>query len=129
MFERTKPVSRDQSGPISGEMLDGELLVGSADVIPDDGSPGGNALRAIEWGELTARLGAARDLRLLMRRDSRLNIEATAASFGDAAATYFRAIEDSERVVNPDALEASKASCTMHREIEKGAAKGDARED
>ncbi|KPP95451.1 hypothetical protein [Erythrobacter sp. HL-111] len=90
---------------------------------------GGNALRAIDWGELNARLGAARDLRVLLRRDAKLNIEATAASFGDAAARYFAALEHGERPVNPDDLEARKASHGILRSKERDAATGDARED
>lgn len=73
----------------------------------------GDALRAVEWSEITARLNAARDLRLLMRHESQGRIEPVAASFGDAAASYFAMIEDSEHVVNPDALEASKAFGSM----------------
>ena len=46
----------------------------------------GDALRAVEWSEITARLNAARDLRLLLRSESQGRIEAVAASFGDAAA-------------------------------------------
>ena len=49
----------------------------------------GEALRALEWSELTARLNAARDLRLLLRTESHAPIEQAAASFGDAAASYF----------------------------------------
>lgn len=102
MFERVIPTSRD----FSGAELDGELLIGNA-----AGSPvtRGGALRALEWNEVTARLNAARDLRQLMRRDARLNIEGGAASFGDAAASYFSAIEAREPDVNLDALEQGKA--------------------
>ena len=74
---------------------------------------GGDALRAVEWGEITARLNAARDLRLLLRTESVAPIEAVAASFGDAAASYFALLEDgesgSEAGVNRDALGQSKA--------------------
>ncbi len=69
----------------------------------------GDALRAVEWSELTARLNAARDLRLLLRHESQAPIEAVAASFGDAAASYFALLDDSEPTVNPDALGRSKA--------------------
>jgi len=69
----------------------------------------GEALRAVEWNELTARLNAARDLRLLMRTESQAPIESVAASFGDAAASYFALLGDDEPGVNPDALEQSKA--------------------
>jgi hypothetical protein len=69
-------------------------------------SPGraGNALRAVEWSELTARLNAARDLRLLLRNESHSPIEAVAASFGDAAASYFALLDHDEPDVNRDPL-------------------------
>jgi hypothetical protein len=89
----------------------------------------GNALRAIEWSELNARLDAARDLRVLLRRDGKHNIEANAASFGDAAARYFAALEHGERPVNPDGLEARKASRGILRTQDEDAARGDARDD
>ena len=69
----------------------------------------GDALRAVEWSEITARLNAARDLRLLLRNEVQALIEGSAASFGDAAASYFALLEDSEPDVNLDALEQSKA--------------------
>lgn len=69
----------------------------------------GDALRAVEWSELTARLNAARDLRLLLRTESQAPIESVAASFGDAAASYFALLGDDEQRVNPDALEQLKA--------------------
>ncbi len=75
-------------------------------LIPVDGSA--NALRAVEWGELTARLNAARDLRLLLRTESQAPIESAAASFGDAAASYFALLDHDEPAVNRDALEHMK---------------------
>ena len=48
----------------------------------------GGALRAVEWSELTARLNAARDLRLLLRTESQAPIGAVAASFGDAVLAH-----------------------------------------
>lgn len=68
----------------------------------------GEALRALAWSELTARLNAARDLRLLLRSEREAPIEPVAASFGDAAARYFALIADGERAINPDALGQSK---------------------
>jgi hypothetical protein len=99
----------------------------------------GDALRAVEWSEITARLKAARDLRLLLRDEAHAPIEAVAASFGDAAASYFALIDDGERNVNPDGLGQSKVIGVMveGREANRsgdvasqnaGAALGDARE-
>lgn len=112
MFEKTIPIPKANPGPHRVPNSGG----GAARTAGSDGAPagapaaGGQALRALDWNEVTARLNAARDLRELMRRDSRLNIQAAAASFGDAAATYFRAIESDERTVNHDALGSCKAS-------------------
>ena len=99
----------------------------------------GDALRAVEWSEITARLKAARDLRLLLRDEAHAPIEAVAASFGDAAASYFALIDDGERNINPDGLGQSKVfGVTVEgREANRsgdvasqnaGAALGDARE-
>lgn len=71
------------------------------------------ALRAVDWGELTARLNAARDLRLVLRQDIGHAIEDNAASFSDAAAKYFRSLGDCERPVNLDDLGASKTLRSM----------------
>jgi hypothetical protein len=71
-------------------------------------SRAGDALRAVAWSELTARLNAARDLRLLLRSESQALIEPEAASFGDAAARCFALIEDHEPAINPDASDCSK---------------------
>jgi hypothetical protein len=71
---------------------------------------GETALKAIAWSDLTARLEAARDLRQALRHEARRNIEDTAASFSDAAAQYFRKLEDSQRPVNLGALNEHKGS-------------------
>lgn len=72
----------------------------------------GDALRVVEWSEITARLNAARELRLLLRTESSAPIESVAASFGDAAASYFALLDDGESAgkpgVNRDALGQSK---------------------
>jgi hypothetical protein len=93
MFEKAKPSYAPQ-GAIGAE----ERFAGRA------ARRAGDALRAVEWSELTARLNAARDLRLLLRSESQGAIEAVAASFGDAAASYFALLDDSELPVNRDAL-------------------------
>ncbi|QFT76292.1 hypothetical protein [Erythrobacter sp. THAF29] len=124
MFEKIIPASREETGTRLGGLDGEELLIGNVDSVPVRGG----ALRALEWNEVTARLNAARDLRLLMRRDARLNIHGSAASFGDAAATYFRAAEYDERIVNHDALGHCKASRCIGDEPIGDAATGDARE-
>lgn len=129
MFEKNTPVPHVSSGDASASS--GLAVAGAG--------RGGNALRMIEWSELTARLNASRDLRRVLRQDAAFNIEDGAASFGDAAARYFRGREEKERDINLVALEACKASPGMIPETGGGfdkepsnqghAAKGDARDD
>lgn len=109
MFEKAKPLpahldaGRSDPATISGS----ERFAGPA------ARRGGDALRALEWSELTARLNAARDLRNLLRSDSLAPIEAAAASFGDAAASYFALLDHDEPDFNLDALGQWKDP-TMH---------------
>jgi hypothetical protein len=102
MFEKAKSFNAP-SGPRSGG-TSGEERIGGRGA-----RRAGDALRALEWSELTARLNAARDLRLLLRTESHTPIEPAAASFGDAAASYFALLDDSEPGVNRNALGQSKA--------------------
>jgi hypothetical protein len=111
MFEKVHPVSASARPGFGGLR---PASAGSSALVSeriDSRGPwrAGDALRAVEWSEITARLKAARDLRLLIRTESQAPIEAIAASFGDAAASYFALIDDSEPGVNPDALGRSKA--------------------
>ncbi|MEQ8410462.1 MAG: hypothetical protein RIC51_11580 [Erythrobacter sp.] len=132
MFEKVNSFGPNTQGTAAGRdgdrrVQDESRATGTAERTDASGR-GGDALRAIDWGELTARLAAARDLRLLLRRDTQSSIEGAAASFGDAAARYFAALEDGERPVNPDDLEARKASRGIHPIHDGDAATGDARE-
>lgn len=70
--------------------------------VADAGSPG--ALRTLDWGELVARLSAARDLRAIFARAA-----AAPASFAPLAASELVVRAHGERDVNPDALAAGKA--------------------
>ena len=85
----------------------------------------GTALRAIGWGELTARLNAAHDLRDLLRRENVCMV----ASFADAAAGFFGDAGDDakheQRVVNPDVLEHRKSTGGMEASAEGNAATSD----
>ncbi|MEP0189444.1 MAG: hypothetical protein ABJP70_02800 [Erythrobacter sp.] len=101
-----------------------DLLVGSRDPVP---GRGGDALRAMEWSELTARLNAAHDLRRVLRKDTKRTIQSGAASFGDAAATYFQSLENNKQPVNLVVLEAPKGSQGNMPASQDDAAKGDAR--
>jgi hypothetical protein len=116
MFEKANPLSEFMSavhGPQHPEPK-GRPLRSLPPLQPDrmdarSARRVGEALRALEWGEITARLNAARDLRLLMRHEARAPIEAVAVSFGDAAASYFALLDHGQPDVNLDALGQSKA--------------------
>lgn len=106
MFEKANPVSASSAPGLTGR---NPAFAGPAERFESLGPKrAGDALRAVEWTEITARLKAARDLRLLLRTESQAPIEAMAASFGDAAASYFALLGDGEPDVNPDALGHSK---------------------
>lgn len=81
----------------------------------------GGALRAIGWPELAARINAARDLRMLLRRDRAF----MSASFADAAAGYFAGLEDGKPAVNPDGLSHRKPCDCMAGEADREAQTGD----
>jgi hypothetical protein len=111
MFEKAKSLTARPAGVPSGLSAEERALLrataqggGAERFAPRQARRNGEALRAMEWSELTARLNAARDLRLLLRTENQAPIEAAAASFGDAAASYFALLDDSEPVINPDAL-------------------------
>lgn len=112
MFEKAKRFSASRDAACARDSASRTACGPSVgDALTQD-SPAwraGDALRAVEWGELTARLNAARDLRLLLRTESQAPIEAVAASFGDAAASYFALLDHGEGHVNLDALGQSKA--------------------
>lgn len=137
MFEKAHPLSASfRPVPAGRRAEDGARLRPAAPSGPGERFEargprrGGDALRAVEWSEITARLNAARDLRLLLRGESQGRIEAVAASFGDAAASYFAMIEDDQPYINHDALDASKASddkdCARAAIRHKAASGGDA---
>ncbi|MEP3052165.1 MAG: hypothetical protein ABJP48_05405 [Erythrobacter sp.] len=118
MFEKASSIQNAQAGQAAmvavGPTLPGAMVDARA----------GEALRAIGWSELAARINAARDLREVLRSDSAQGA-LTVASFGDAAGSYFAAASDCERPVNPIALEARKASTAMPIRADGEAAKGD----
>ena len=127
MFEKGKPIP----GGFYADEIDRDVLVGSVDAAPESGPDGartGEALRAIEWSELTARLNAARDLRRELRADAMLLAGSSGASFGDAAESFFRTLGEGQRPVNPEGLEACKASCGNPAQSGT-AAQGDARDE
>jgi hypothetical protein len=71
------------------------------------------ALKAIAWSDLTARLEAARDLRLALRLDAQRSIADATASFSDAAAKYFRTLEGNQPLLNLGALDDHKGSAPI----------------
>jgi hypothetical protein len=107
MFEKPIPVPASFN-PTAGAMR--AAPSGSAERFESRGPRRtGDALRAVAWSEITAKLKASRDLRLLLRTEAQSPIDVVGASFGDAAASYFALLDNSEPGVNPDALEPSKA--------------------
>jgi hypothetical protein len=120
MFERSEPIRPDENG---GETRGNPSIrkVESRAAFAVD------ALRAIEWSELTARLNAARDLRLELREEAAMCAHTSGASFGDAAANFFKTLGQDERPVNPDDLEGRKGSCGTVDTSTMAAATGDAR--
>jgi hypothetical protein len=119
MFEKADPVSAAFRPPLHRRTEEAaRLRLGGGGAAgerfePRTGRRAGDALRAVEWSEITARLNAARDLRLLLRSESEGRIEAVAGSFGDAAASYFAMILDNEPDVNLEALDCSKVEDGM----------------
>jgi hypothetical protein len=116
MFEKAKPPHARSGAPFGGLTAEERArLRASAGTGEDERfvarsvRRAGDALRALEWSELTARLNAARDLRLLLRSEAHAPIEAVAASFGDAAASYFALLDDREPRLNHDGLGQLKA--------------------
>ena len=122
MFETSKPVPH----AFCGESPKVDSLANGA---YGDVARSGDALRAIEWRELAARLNAARELRRELRQEAVLCAGTSGATFGDAAARFFQTLGNSERPVNPDALEGRKASCGISPSTAGIAAGSDARED
>lgn len=123
MFETSKPFPSAFRGDDS---VGAELSASPAtSAMP---SQGRGALRAIEWHELAARLNAARELRRELRQEASLCAGTSHATFEDAAATFFGALGNGERPVNPDTLEGCKSSCDSSQEIPGSTARSDARD-
>jgi len=128
MFEKSESFTRALEGQESGD----KRRIEREGIARDGGADGvraGDALRAIEWSELTARLNAARDLRRELREEAVLCAGSSGASFGDAAASFFKSLGNGERPVNPEDLEGCKASCGTPSHELGAAAQGDARDD
>lgn len=132
MFEKASSIervaNRDSGSDTATALHASHVMIGAA---RDDSTSGqaGDALRALDWSELTARLNAARELRQLLHRDAQQPIGSSSASFGDAAARYFRDQSESERPVNLDALEARKSLRSIVLDMERDVGTGDARDD
>ena len=129
MFETSKPIS----SAFCSDPSEGDLRIVGDDSEGQEAYAkavrGGDALRAMEWRELTARLNAARELRRELREEAILCAGASGATFGDAAASFFKIIGDGERPVNPEALEGCKSSCGNPSDQSGAATEGGARDD
>ena len=129
MFETSKPIPSEFGSDFREDdswMIEGESDAQDFVQVP---ARRGDALRAIAWSELTARLNAARELRRELRQEAILCAGASGATFGDAAASFFKTFGEGQRPVNPEALEGCKASGGNDSETSGVAAKGDARDD
>lgn len=120
MFETIKLFSGPFGDDIDEDIRDDDawIIEGEADFsgIARQADRSGDALRAIEWSELAARLNAARELRRELRDEAILCAGASGATFGDAAANLFTTPGYGERPVNPEALEGCKSSCGKRSE-------------
>ncbi|MEM7702490.1 MAG: hypothetical protein AAF251_11180 [Pseudomonadota bacterium] len=129
MFETSKSIL----GPFCGDSREDDSWVIEDESDANEGANvparSGDALRALAWSELTARLNAARELRRELRQEAILCAGASGATFGDAAASFFKTFGEGQRPVNPEALEGCKASSGNDFETSGVAAKGDARDD
>ncbi len=136
MFEKKPPFSDAlESGSEQDRVRASDPLVGSEEAAP---ARVGEALRSLDWGELSARLGAARDLRIVLQNEAQRNEASHNGGFAQAAERYFRAKDNGKRAVNPVALEQSKGSpcitvvgdqASVEKDRERENAKiGDARE-
>lgn len=113
MFEKAPPLSDANDPRFEGcDPLAADAVVGSEETAP---ALVGEALRALDWSELTARLGAARDLRVVLQREAQRSKASRSGGFARAAEHYFRARDNSEQGVNPVALEQRKGSPCISR--------------
>ena len=91
-----------------GKILQPGLLDGAA-----DGAAAGENLRALSWGELSARLGAARDFRRLVANGAGVG----AASFDPSCARHLAllgpALGDGKPGINPIDLSDGKMTTSM----------------
>lgn len=133
MFEKAKPILDAKNATHSRVGLEEEASAYSVKSKECGGFTRAEEdaqLRQIDWRELSARLGAVRDLRHVLRSKANDAIEAHSGSLGEAAEQFFRAKEDDERAINLVALEQSKgSSCINNRCRPKHDATGDSRED
>lgn len=120
MFEGTKPkpnphgmTKADRIGLRHVPNGDLPACAQQADGVRGEAVP----LRQIEWSELTARLSAVRDLRHVLRKDMSAKIGSDKLAFAEAAASFFRANEEDERGVNPNALGQGKPSSDISQDL------------
>ena len=92
-----------------------------AAIMPRAAAPGpGGALRPLEWTEIVARLGAARDLRAVIARPA---IEG--GGFVPRAAAGIAASVHGERAINLAALATGKCADTTNTAAARATGRGD----
>lgn len=83
------------------------IIVRTGGAVARESDFGANGLRILSWGEVTARLEAARDLRRMMAARHDIG----AGSFNLASARHLAAQGDGKPAVNPIALANGKIAC------------------
>lgn len=90
-------------------MFEGTIIRTGGVVPAREGESGTDGLRALSWGEVAARLQAARDLRRMMAVRHATGF----GSFNLASARHLAAQGDGKPPVNPIALANGKIACAM----------------
>ena len=94
-------------------MYEGNILKAGPGLADAGGASGEESLRALSWGELVARLGAARDFRSLMERQ----LHAGEGSFNAASARHLAGLDEEKPGINPFALTNRKMATRIEFEV------------
>jgi hypothetical protein len=81
-------------------MYEGKIFQAGLAPLDAEAGFGTDGLRSLGWGELVARLGAARDFRRIMVTQA----NAVEGSFDTASAQHLAALGEGQRGINPFAL-------------------------
>ena len=98
-------------------MFEGKILPEGVEPAVAEGDFGKEGLRALSWGELVARFGAARDFRSLTERQ----LDAGEGSFDASSARHLAGHGDGEPGINPIALTNRKMATCIEFEVNSNA--------